>query len=106
MSKDGKLYDVDLKKETKEVETEIFRTTKFEVRLTHEVGDETQVERLLKGLEKRNPLGGLIIPPEERKARKVDFIQQRMKPIDCAITGADYDESKKAIYKAIFNEDL
>ncbi len=104
MSKDGKLYDVDktAKEETYEIDT--WSTTAFEINLKSIKGEDNAAERLIEKLDQRNKLGALNIPQDEHKNRKIEFIQTRMKALVPNATGEEFEQSKEALYKAIFGD--
>jgi hypothetical protein len=105
MNEEGKLYEVDKTASEETYEVETFSTTAFELVLKSKKGEDNAAERLLEKLSKVNDMGQLVVPKEEHENRKMEFIQKRMTAIISNASGADFEQSKKALCKAIFNGD-
>jgi len=65
-----------------------------------------KVGQFLQRMDKVKRDGSNKYDDEQKRLRKIDFLQKRMRPIDPNITGENYEESKSALFKAIFDEDL
>ena len=89
--------DIIYETSTEEKEYEVWRTNKFQIKVL-----KGSVDKFKEKLEKKGKLGDYKIPKEEWRARKTDFVQRRMKPIDCDCSGGDYEEARNGFLLKLF----